>query len=103
LAQKLYPSRILLAGLEDAIWLDFPGKLMPIKKISFENFDLIRDKIGQSESPDVTGGMIEKVKIMLNLTKKISGLKISIFSGKETGNISRVFYNQEIGTCIERE
>ena len=103
LAKKLYPSRILLAGLEEAIWLDFPENTNPIKKISLENFDSIQDKIGLSASPDVTGGMIEKVKIMLNLTTEISGLKITIFSGNESGNISRILNNQQIGTCIERE
>ena len=103
LAKKLLPSRILLAGLEESIWLDFPEKNNRIRKITNANFDLIKNNIGKSTSVDVTGGMIEKVRIMLDLINGNPKLKIAIFSGKIKGNITRALINQEIGTWIERE
>ncbi len=103
LAKILFPTKILLAGLEESIWLDFPEKNNGIRKITNADFDLIKNNIGQSASVDVTGGMIEKVQVMLDLITEIPNLKIAIFSGKIKGNITRAFNNQEIGTWIERE
>ena len=103
LAKKLLPSKILLAGLEESIWSDFPEKNNRISKITNANFDLIKKNIGKSTSVDVTGGMIEKVRIMLDLINVIPNLKIAIFSGNTEGNITRAFKNQEIGTWLERE
>jgi isopentenyl phosphate kinase len=103
LAKNLIPAKIILAGLEDSIWLDFPENINAVTKITVSNFDLIKSKIGQSASIDVTGGMIEKVRIMLNLTSQIPKLKIAIISGKVKGNITRAYNNEKIGTWIEPE
>ncbi len=97
------PQNILLAGIEDYIWEDFPGKKIPIKSITTRNFDDIRTKIGESTSVDVTGGMIEKVRLMIDLVKKYPSTKISIFSGLSSDCLIQEVLAGPTGTLIEME
>ena len=83
LARALSPERILLAGLESAVWQDFPARTKKIEKITPDTFDQIRAGIGKSEGADVTGGMESKVKQMLELIENNHELTIQIFSGTE--------------------
>ena len=91
--------RILLAGLEEGVWQDFPQKTKLIEKIhASENED--ERFIGGSASTDVTGGMYEKVRIMKELVRKDQALSVSIFSGERTGNITKELKNIPTGTSI---
>ena len=103
LSDFYHPQKIFLAGIEDYIWSDFPEKKIPIKSITTRNFDEIKNKIGESTSVDVTGGMFAKVKLMLDLVKKSPSTKISIFSGLTSDCLIKEVLGTQTGTLIEME
>jgi len=100
LAHHLQPRRILLAGLEAAVWADFPSRTSAIEKIMPSTFGPLADRIGGSHGPDVTGGMKSKVAEMLALVQAIPGLTVQIFSGEEHGNVRRALTGEALGTSI---
>jgi len=100
LARALSPERILLAGLEAAVWEDFPARTKKLEKITPGTFDEISADIGKAEGADVTGGMESKVKQMLELIENNPELTIQIFSGTEPGNIVRALTGETLGTVI---
>jgi len=100
LARALSPERILLAGLEPAVWADFPARKTKLEKITPNTFHAISTGLGKSEGADVTGGMESKVKQMLNLVKELPELSVQIFSGKELGNVVRTLSGELLGTLI---
>ena len=100
LARALSPERILLAGLESAVWKDFPARTRKLEKITPDTFDQISAGIGKAQGADVTGGMESKVKQMLELIENNQELTIQIFSGTEPGNIVRTLTGETLGTVI---
>jgi len=103
LAENFHPSKILLAGIEPFIWEDFPENKKPIKRITTRSFEEFRSKLHGSSSIDVTGGMLEKVRIMIELLKKHPSTKISIFSGLTPDCLIHEFKNEPTGTLIISE
>jgi isopentenyl phosphate kinase len=101
LAPKFKPDKILLAGIEEGVWEDFPFCNHIIEVINPSNVKQIVHNLGGSQHIDVTGGMLSKVINMLKLVKKEKNLKIYIFTGEPPGNISNVFHGLKIGTLIE--
>ena len=100
LAPRLQPQKILLAGLEDGVWKDFPQNTELINEIHPQNFNLMPSGIKGSDSPDVTGGMYSKVQSMITLVKQIPTLEVQIFSAKTQGNILKVLMGEQTGTLI---
>lgn len=100
LAKALNPERILLAGLEAAVWADFPACTTRIEAITPASFEEVSAGVGKSHGADVTGGMESKVKQMVELVKELPDLQIQIFSGSEPGNIIRVLTGEVLGTVI---
>lgn len=100
LARALSPERILLAGLEAAVWEDFPARKKRIEKITPLTFDEFSRGIGKSEGADVTGGMESKVAQMLELVQYNHELSVQIFSGTEPGNIVHALTGETLGTVI---
>jgi len=100
LARALSPERILLAGLESAVWEDFPARTKKLEKITPGTFDEISAGIGKAEGADVTGGMESKVRQMIELIENNPELTIQIFSGTEPGNIVRALTGETLGTVI---
>ena len=100
LARALSPERILLAGLEAAVWEDFPARTKKIEKITPRTFDEFSRGIGKSEGADVTGGMESKVAQMLELVQYNHELSVQIFSGTEPGNIVHALTGETLGTVI---
>lgn len=100
LARALSPERILLAGLESAVWEDFPTRNKKIEIITPDTFNQIRNGIGKSMGADVTGGMESKVKQMLELVENNHDLTIQIFSGRESGYIEHALTGETLGTVI---
>lgn len=100
LTRALHPERILLAGIETAVWGDFPARTKKIDRITPQSFQEIGEGVGKSAAADVTGGMESKVKQMLELAQEVSGVTIQIFSGKEPGNIARALAGEAFGTLI---
>ena len=87
LAKILNPNKILIAGEEKGVYQDFPECKTIIPEITQNNFNQIRENIGGSKYTDVTGGMIQKVKTMLELTHYVPDVQILIFSALEQGSI----------------
>lgn len=100
LAKQLNPKRILIAGKEQGVWIDFPKRTKIIKNISPGNFQEVLDNIGQSYDIDVTGGMIQKVTTMLNLIGEFPEIEAIIFSGEEQQCIQNALLGESPGTRI---
>ena len=100
LTRALNPERILLAGLESAVWEDFPARTRKLASITPHSFTEISEGVGKADGADVTGGMESKVTQMLHLVQQNPDLKIQIFSGAEPGNISRALAGETLGTWI---
>ncbi len=100
LARALNPERILLAGLEAAVWEDFPARSRKLEAITPQTYSEIREGLGRADGADVTGGMEAKVTQMLDLVRQNPNLKIQIFSGAEPGNIGRALTGETLGTWI---
>jgi isopentenyl phosphate kinase len=102
LARELHPRRILLAGMEEAVWADFPVRRQRVEVLTRESFSQVSAGIGESKGADVTGGMQSKVLQMLDLVEQIPGLEASIFSGEGEGNLEKALKGENIGTLITR-
>jgi len=100
LARELRPQRILLAGLEGAVWADFPERRQRVETITPASFDGIKSKVGTSHGADVTGGMESKVRQMLELAQEIPGLTAQVFSGEQPGNVQKALAGKNLGTLI---
>lgn len=100
LAVQLEPQRILLAGLEEAVWADYPAKTQRIEAITPASFEALRASVGGSHGADVTGGMESKVRQMLDLVQKIPGLQAQIFSAETPGNLEHILGGISSGTII---
>ena len=100
LARALNPERILLAGLESAVWEDFPARTRKIETITPQTYNEISAGVGKADGADVTGGMEAKVTQMLDLVQQNPDLKIQIFSGAEAGNIARTLSGETLGTWV---
>ena len=100
LARALTPDRILLAGIEAAVWEDFPTRARKIDRITPQSFHTVREGVGKSIAADVTGGMESKVKQMLELAQEFPEMTIHIFSGEEPGNVARAISGETLGTLI---
>ncbi len=100
LARAINPDRILLAGLESAVWEDFPARTRKVETITPQTFDKFAEKIEKAAGTDVTGGMKSKVSQMLDLVQQNPLLKIQIFSGVGPGNIARALMGETLGTLV---
>jgi len=100
LATALSPERILLAGLEAAVWADFPIRTHIIEQITPQTYQEFSKGVGKAEGADVTGGMESKVKQMLDLVEANPEITVQIFSGVEPGNIVRALTGETLGTLI---
>jgi isopentenyl phosphate kinase len=100
LAVHLPVQRILLAGIEEGVWLDFPVCTQLVKEITPQNYDQIVAALGGSAGVDVTGGMADKVTQMLELVKSHSDLEVLIFSGLHPGILEGVLSGKVFGTRI---
>jgi isopentenyl phosphate kinase len=100
LAGELRPNRILLAGLEEVVWADFPARKHRVQKVTRDSFEEFRKNIGQANGVDVTGGMESKVRQMLELTESIPGLSVQIFTGEIPENLQKVLLGEQLGTII---
>jgi isopentenyl phosphate kinase len=100
LAEELRPQRILLAGLEAAVWADYPERTRRAEHITPANYHEIAVALGASAGPDVTGGMESKVRQMLGLAEALPGLTVQLFSGEEPENVVRALGGEVLGSLI---
>ena len=100
LAHALRPRRILLAGLEAGVWSDFPACTRLIDTLTPASFPAAAAHISGSASVDVTGGMLEKVRIMLRLTEESPEMETLIFSGQQPGAVRSALLGERPGTLL---
>jgi isopentenyl phosphate kinase len=100
LAKQLEPQRILLAGLDEGVWRDFPQRGTIIHEITPQNAMTIFPSLGESTFVDVTGGMLSKVRAMLGLVQELPDLEVVIFSGEIPGLLRNVILGREAGTKV---
>lgn len=96
LAKALKASRLGLGSAEDGV-LGMDGKAVP--EITPGTFEEFRRYIGASENTDVTGGMLGKVRELLDLCKT-SCITSHIFNAGKADNIHRFLAGEAIGTRI---
>ena len=100
LSQTLPPDLVLLCGLEPGVWADFPTCTRKIDWITPASAPSIQASLSGSQAIDSTGGMLEKVRLMLDLVARMPGLKAVIFSGAIPGHLYRNLTNDFTGTLI---
>jgi isopentenyl phosphate kinase len=103
LARQLHPERILLAGLEDGVWADYPACTRLIPVITPETLPQVAPALGGSSATDVTGGMSSKVRQSLALVDELPGLEILIFSGERPGQVKSALLGDTIGTSLRKK
>lgn len=100
LAKLLSPARILLAGVEEGVWSDYPVRTHLIPEIDPEDLDSLLPHLGEAEGYDVTGGMAEKVRKMAILVRQLPALEVIIFSGSRRENFREALGGSPVGTRI---
>lgn len=100
LAAQFNPDRILLAGIEKGIWMDFPQRDNLFESITPYTLQEFSSHLTTSESPDVTGGMHSKVSSMFKLVQSGQCREVCIFSGIENQSILDVLTGKCAGTTI---
>ena len=96
-----FPARrILLAGIEDGVWGDFPARTRLVKQIQLSDYEAMRSGIQGSASTDVTGGMKAKVEEMLALIQNHKELTVQIFSAEKEGLLTRALQGENVGTLL---
>lgn len=100
LAMQFQPNRILLAGIEPGVWQDFPDCTSIVAAITPGSLAQVQEGLRGSAAVDVTGGMKEKVNLMLALAEAIPGLGALIFSGDVQGQVQAALLGGVPGTQI---
>jgi len=103
LARQLHPQRILLVGIDDGVYADYPKCKQLIPKVTPETWMTVASSISGSVATDVTGGMASKVRQMVNLVEEFPEIEILIFSGNEAGNLSAALKGKSLGTQIKSD
>jgi isopentenyl phosphate kinase len=100
LARELKPKNILLAGLEEGVYANFPARTEIVSKITPVSYAGIKKRVGAGLGEDVTGGMESKVEQMIELVQIMPGTVVQIFSGEKSGQITKAIEGETIGTLV---
>jgi isopentenyl phosphate kinase len=101
LVPDLKPSKVLLVGIEEGVYQDYPTCETLIPHIHEGNIDQF--SITTSSAPDVTGGMTAKVQQAMSMCRLAKGLEVRIFSGERTGILEAAINGKPMGTLISSE
>jgi isopentenyl phosphate kinase len=94
-------SRVLLAGLEEGLWEDFPQRTKLIRSFNVTGYpDSKVEFIQGSLYPDVTGGMREKVRLVSDLICQEKIDSALIFSGEISLNVKNALLGETPGTIL---
>jgi isopentenyl phosphate kinase len=103
LAPVFQPARILIAGVEEGVWADYPGRTRLVREITPARLPEIEAALHGSAATDVTGGMAGKVREMLALAGQARGLRVLIFNGVPAGRVHAALLGDEPGTLIRSD
>lgn len=99
LVDYLKPSKMLIAGIEAGVFADFPKRSLVIPKISRDD-SLSGFTLDGAQTPDVTGGMLAKVRLLQSACAINPGMSAFIYSGLDAENANRIVAGQHVGTQI---
>ena len=100
LSSKFPAKRIVIAGIEDGVWEDFPKNTKLVEEITPKNFEKVKLSLQGSANIDVTGGMLSKVEQMLELAMD-TGTQTIIVNGKVPGRVRDALLGKKVrGTVI---
>jgi isopentenyl phosphate kinase len=100
LAPILKPQRILLGGEEKGVWSNYETKNYLIPTMTHSSFRKMQSQPQGSINTDVTGGMKQKVEMMISLVQKHPEITVSIISGLIPGELKRALSGYFPGTTI---
>jgi len=102
LARILKPERIIMAGKVDGVFTADPGRdkfARLIPEITQKNFPEIRKYLASSDGIDVTGGMLHKVELCMELSR--AGPECEIINGLKPGILEKALSGRRVfGTVI---
>ncbi len=98
LASVFKPERVLLFGKTDGVFADYPNCQNLLPHITAET--VLPKALGNSESPDVTGGMLKKVRLMQRLCELSPKTKVRICSATREGQLIQALMGEARGTLI---
>ena len=105
LAKGIEPSHILLAGEVAGVYekSNMSGSIVDV--ITPQSAAHYTSALGSSHGTDVTGGMLDKVRQMLEVVQQNPGIEARIFSGAKAGNVEQLLVDPAtpIGTVIRHE
>jgi len=105
LAAEIEPTKILLAGEVAGVYNSAVMTGEVIKMITPASINEYAAALGGSHGTDVTGGMIGKVRQMIDLVRQHPAIEVRIFSGAQAGHVRRVLIDPAtpIGTLISHD
>ena len=96
--------RVLLAGIEDGIYTDFPDRTRLIPEIllskTLNNYGKGLQFIQASSFPDVTGGMASKFETVGEMLSSGNVCEALIFSGDHPDNVRNTLCGERLGTRV---
>lgn len=103
LAHDFLPKRILIAGMDEGVWNDYSKKDSLIELITPSQYEAISSQIGGSNNTDVTGGMAQKVKSMIDLIQDLPETDALIFSGNTPNLVRDALLGANPGTIVKMD
>jgi isopentenyl phosphate kinase len=98
LALVLMPNLVLLAGVDEGVYADYPAQTKLMESI--RETDLGDIQLAGAAAEDVTGGMADKVNHALALATLLPGADVRIFSGKDSGAVLAALRGKALGTLV---
>ena len=105
LADQLRPARMVMVGQVHGVFdrdplVDPAAELIPL--ITPDTFGRLAASLGGSHGTDVTGGMLSKVREMVDLVARGVTQRVHLISGWHEGALARVLLDAEVteGTLI---
>jgi isopentenyl phosphate kinase len=98
LARRLRPARLILIGDADGVFEQDPHcgparEAVPL--ISAANWAQVRAMLGGSHATDVTGGMLAKIELAVELVRDLPGLVVHVASGDRPGALEALLAHPE--------
>ncbi|HMK07704.1 MAG TPA: isopentenyl phosphate kinase [Anaerolineales bacterium] len=98
LAPVLQPTRILLAGADEGVFADYPRNTRLVETFSQDALQMFA--LEGSAQTDVTGGMAEKVRSALAMSRADPAVEVRIFSGEVPGRVQEALLGARAGTQV---